>query len=103
LMRLRDELIERPFAHAFETGGMRRTHLRHHENISRSSSRPDLCANRSIWATANIPIPATVSGACLSVNRHDWWSMALIPSNGLGALHGSGRVRLLYAIGSQDH
>ncbi len=30
LMRLRGELIERPFAHAIETGGMRRTHLRHH-------------------------------------------------------------------------
>ena len=35
LMRLRGELIERPFAHAFETGGMRRTHLRHHENIAK--------------------------------------------------------------------
>jgi transposase len=35
LMRLRGELIERSFAHAFETGGMRRTHLRHHENIAK--------------------------------------------------------------------
>ena len=34
-MRLRGELIERPFAHAFETGGLRRTHLRHHENIAK--------------------------------------------------------------------
>lgn len=34
LMRLRGEIIERTFAHAFETGGMRRTHLRHHENIA---------------------------------------------------------------------
>jgi transposase len=33
LLRLRGELLERPFAHAFETGGMRRTHLRRHENI----------------------------------------------------------------------
>lgn len=33
LMRSRGELVERPFAHLFETGGMRRTHLRHHENI----------------------------------------------------------------------
>jgi hypothetical protein len=32
MMRLRGELIERTFAHAFETGGMRRTHLRHHDN-----------------------------------------------------------------------
>jgi transposase len=35
LMRLRGELLERPFAHAFETGGMRRTHLRHHDNIAK--------------------------------------------------------------------
>jgi transposase len=35
LMRRRGELIERSFAHAFETGGMRRTHLRHHENIAK--------------------------------------------------------------------
>ena len=34
LMRKRGELIERPFAHALDTGGMRRTHLRHHDNIA---------------------------------------------------------------------
>lgn len=33
LMRQRGELLERPFAHAYETGGMRRTHLRGHNNI----------------------------------------------------------------------
>jgi transposase len=35
LMRKRGELIERSFAHAYETGAMRRTHLRHHENIAK--------------------------------------------------------------------
>ncbi len=33
LLRQRGELLERPFAHCFETGGMRRTHLRTHEKI----------------------------------------------------------------------
>jgi transposase len=33
LMKKRGELIERSFAHGYETGGMRRTHLRHHCNI----------------------------------------------------------------------
>jgi len=33
LMRKRGELIERSFAHCYETGGMRRTHLRGHRNI----------------------------------------------------------------------
>jgi transposase len=33
LLRRRGELLERSFAHAYETGGMRRTHLRGRENI----------------------------------------------------------------------
>lgn len=35
LMRKRGELIERSFAHGYETGGMRRTHLRRHDNIAK--------------------------------------------------------------------
>jgi len=33
LLRRRGEILERPFAHCYETGGMRRTHLREGENI----------------------------------------------------------------------
>ena len=33
LMKKRGELLERPFAHMLETGGMRRLHLRGHDNI----------------------------------------------------------------------
>ena len=33
LLRKRGELLERPFAHCYETGGMRRTHLRGHVKI----------------------------------------------------------------------
>lgn len=33
LLRRRGELLERPFAHCYETGAMRRTHLRGHGNI----------------------------------------------------------------------
>jgi transposase len=33
LLRKRGELLERPFAHCYETGGMRRTHLRTHTRI----------------------------------------------------------------------
>jgi transposase len=33
LQRLRGERVERSFAHMYETGGMRRTHLRGHSNI----------------------------------------------------------------------
>ena len=33
LLRRRGEFVERTFAHAYDTGGMRRTHLRGHRNI----------------------------------------------------------------------
>jgi transposase len=33
LLRLRGERLERPFAHLYETGGIRRVHLRGHANI----------------------------------------------------------------------
>ena len=33
LLRQRGEMLERPFAHCYDTGGMRRTHLRGHSNI----------------------------------------------------------------------
>jgi transposase len=33
LQKLRSELVERSFAHMYETGGMRRTHLRKRDNI----------------------------------------------------------------------
>ncbi len=33
LMRQRGERVERSFAHLYDTGGMRRTHLRGHTNI----------------------------------------------------------------------
>ena len=33
MLRKRGELLERSFAHCYDTGGMRRTHLRGHENI----------------------------------------------------------------------
>jgi transposase len=35
LMRRRGELIERSFAHVYETGGMRRLHLKHRDNIAK--------------------------------------------------------------------
>ena len=33
LLKRRGELVERSFAHCYDTGGMRRTHLRKHKNI----------------------------------------------------------------------
>jgi transposase len=40
LLRRRGQLVERSFAHCYETGGMRRTHLRGHENILKRQHGP---------------------------------------------------------------
>jgi transposase len=49
LMRLRGERLERPFAHLYETGGMRRTHLRHHGNILKRLLVHAAAANLGLW------------------------------------------------------
>jgi transposase len=94
LMRLRGEIIERTFAHAFETGGMRRTHLRHHENIAkrllvhvagfnlgllmrkvfgigkprRLQDHPAIAA--ALWAVLATTLKALAALLCLPVNCH---------------------------------
>jgi transposase len=49
LMRLRGELLERPFAHLYDTGGMRRTHLRKHGNILKRLVVHAAAANLGLW------------------------------------------------------
>jgi hypothetical protein len=39
LLRKHGELIERTFAHCYDTGSMRRTHLRKHNNILKRADR----------------------------------------------------------------
>jgi len=49
LMRRRGELLERPNAHLYDTGGMRRTHLRHHGNILKRLLVHAAAANLGLW------------------------------------------------------
>lgn len=49
LMRRRGELLERPFAHLYDTGGMRRTHLRTHGNILKRLLVHAAAANLGVW------------------------------------------------------
>ena len=50
LMRLRGELLERPNAHLYETGGMRRTHLRGHGRLlSKRLLVHVAAANLGLW------------------------------------------------------
>src|SRR5206468_11574430 len=46
LLRRRGELVERSFAHCYDTGGMRSTHLRGHKNIEYSEAATDPCGDR---------------------------------------------------------
>jgi transposase len=49
LMRRRGELLERPNAHLYETGGMRRTHLRGHGNILKRLLVHAAACNLGLW------------------------------------------------------
>jgi transposase len=49
LMRRRGELLERPNAHLYDTGGMRRTHLRGHGNILKRLLVHVAAANLGLW------------------------------------------------------
>jgi transposase len=49
LMRQRGERLERPFAHLYDTGGMRRTHLRQHGNILKRLLVHAAAANLGLW------------------------------------------------------
>jgi transposase len=48
-MRRRGELLERPNAHLYETGGMRRTHLRGHGNILKRLLVHVAACNLGLW------------------------------------------------------
>ena len=49
LMRRRGELLERPNAHLYNTGRMRRTHLRGHENILKRLLVHVAACNLGLW------------------------------------------------------
>jgi len=49
LMRRRGELLERPNAHRYDTGGMRRTHLRKHGNILKRVLVHASACNLGLW------------------------------------------------------
>jgi transposase len=49
LMRRRGEYLERPNAHLYDTGGMRRTHLRKHSNILKRLLVHAAACNLGLW------------------------------------------------------
>ena len=71
LLRRRGELLERPNAHLYETGGMRRTHLRGHDNILKRLVVHASGFNLGLWmrTVTGIGTPRSLQGrdaACLT-------------------------------------
>jgi transposase len=75
LLRLRGERVERPFAHLYETGGMRRTHLRGRENILKRILIHVSALNLGFLmrSSFNVGTPRSLQGrafACFSTVNH---------------------------------
>lgn len=74
LLRRRGELLERPNAHLYETGGMRRTHLRGHDNILKRLVVHASAFNLGLWmrTVTGIGTPRSLQGRAAA------WTMTLI-------------------------
>ena len=69
LMRQRGELLERPNAHLYETGGMRRTHLRGHGNILKRLLVHVAACNLGLWmrTLTGVGTPRGLQGSLAAV------------------------------------
>ena len=81
LLRQRGEKLERPFAHCYETGAMRRTHLRGHEKILKRILIHVGASNLSLLMRTLFGIgkPKTLQGRCrraMAVLRATWRAFA---------------------------
>jgi transposase len=87
LLRRRGELLERPNAHLYETGGLRRTHLRGHDNILKRVVVHASAFNLGLWmrTVTGIGTPRSLQGRAAAC------TMPLI-----------GMWRLLDVLGSQS-
>ena len=87
LQRRRGEFLERPFAHLFETGGMRRVHLRGHANMLKRLLVHASGFNLGLWMRHRFGVgtPRGLQGrsrprlaslvaavAALLITRHGW-------------------------------
>jgi transposase len=77
LMRRRGEIVERSFAHLYDTGGMRRTHLRGHANILKRLLIHAGGCNVGLWVRQRLGVgtPRALQGAVASLFTVivTWW------------------------------
>src|SRR5919201_935914 len=69
LLRRRGELLERPCAHLYETGGLRRAHVRGHENVLKRLLVHASAFNLSLWMRSlfGIGTPRTLQGRAVAI------------------------------------
>ena len=83
LLRRRGELLERPNAHLYETGGMRRTHLRGHENILKRLVVHASAFNLGLWmrTVTGIGTPRRLQGraAACTAALIGLWRLLAVP------------------------
>jgi len=81
LLRRRGALLERPHAHLYETGGMRRTHLRGHDNILKRLVVHASGFNLGLWmrALTGIGTPRGLQGraAAWTTTLIDVWRLTV--------------------------
>ena len=79
LLRRRGELLERPFAHLYETGGLRRAHVRGHENVLKRLLLHASGFNLGLWMRKlfGIGTPRTLQGrvAALTAGLSLLWTL----------------------------
>ena len=68
LQRCRGELVERPFAHKYETGGLRRVWVRGHENVRKRVLVQAACCNLGLLLRrlTGVGTPRSLQGRALS-------------------------------------
>ncbi len=71
LQRRRGELVERPFAHQYETGGLRRVWVRGHENVRKRVLIQAACCNLGLLLRrlTGVGTPRSLQGRALSAIR----------------------------------
>jgi transposase len=69
LLRRRGELLERPCAHLYETGGLRRTHVRGHQNVLKRRLIHASAFNLGLWMRRlfGVGTPRALQGRVLAL------------------------------------
>ena len=98
LLRRRGELLERPNAHLYDTGGLRRTHLRGHDNILKRLVVHASAFNLGLWmrTVTGIGTPRSLqdrASACAAILIGVWDLWGGLGSRSWSSRPGPDRIR----------